>query len=158
MKIETTKLTDRALDYAVALAEGGTNLWYDTVATWWITIAGKDRALSAGWSGAQSYMPSTGPDGDDIIDRESISVIRCDDDYATDAKGYTTNKRIPVWAATLGQHSSDTIYGSQGDNYGPAYTLDEVDVVYGGTRREAAMRAWVLKKLGKVVDVPEALV
>jgi len=55
--MKTSELTGRALDYAVALAKGGTGLWYDTVATWWIELDGEQRALAKGW--AQSFTPST---------------------------------------------------------------------------------------------------
>jgi hypothetical protein len=98
MKTDTETLTGLALTYAVALAEGGTGLSFDTVATWWITINGKDRALSSGW--AQAFTPLTGKDGDDIIDREKIdtdydwgdkswhAVIRLHDEY------------VEVWGTT----------------------------------------------------------
>jgi len=71
--MKTSELTGAALDWAVAKCEGGTGLWYDSVATYWITIDGKDRALSKGW--AQSYQPSTDwGDGGPIIEREKIGV------------------------------------------------------------------------------------
>lgn len=111
---------------------------------------------------AQTYTPSMS-----ILEREDISVIRCDDDYETDAQGYATDKRIPVWAATIGPHSLSEIYGSQGDNYGDAYTIDETDVVYGSTMLEAGMRCRVIKALSTrnrwdldlnaEIDIPEEL-
>lgn len=71
--MKTSELTGPALDWAVAKAEGGTDLWYDTVATWWIKIDGKDRALSKGW--AQSFTPSTSwSQGGLIIERENIEL------------------------------------------------------------------------------------
>ncbi len=72
MKMLTSTLPILALNYAVALSEGGTDFRYDTVGTFWITIDGKDRALSTGW--AQSYMPTIDSNGDDIIDRELIDT------------------------------------------------------------------------------------
>ena len=73
VKIKTSELTGIALDLAVGWSLGGTNLMYDTVGTWWITIDGKDRALSKSW--AQAFTPSTnwahaGP----IIEREKIGL------------------------------------------------------------------------------------
>lgn len=59
MKTKTLTLTGRALDYAVALAEG-------------ISIE-RAAELVARNSAALTY--SIGPLGDDIIDREKISVI-----------------------------------------------------------------------------------
>jgi hypothetical protein len=51
-----------------------------------------------------TWSPSTNQaQGHPIIEREGITVIRCDDDYGKDEKGYTTLERIPVWAATNGQ-------------------------------------------------------
>lgn len=71
--MKASELTGQALDWAVAKCEGGTGLWYDSVATYWITIDGKDRALSKGW--AQSYQPSTDwAQGGPIIEREKICL------------------------------------------------------------------------------------
>jgi len=69
--MKTSELIGTQLDWAVANCEGGTGFWYDSVATYWITIDGKDRALSRGW--AQSYLPSTDwAQGGPIIERELI--------------------------------------------------------------------------------------
>ncbi len=68
-----TELTGLALDRAVATCEGATDFRYDTVATYWVTLNGKDRALRSGW--AQSYLPSTNWEhGGPIIERENIAV------------------------------------------------------------------------------------
>ena len=73
MKIKTSTLIDLALDYAVAMGEGGTGFHYDTIATYWIKINGKDRALAKGWT--QSFTPSTDwAQGGSIIEREKISI------------------------------------------------------------------------------------
>lgn len=156
-KISVNDLSGRALDYAVAMAEGATHFWFDTVATYWVTINGKDLALSSGWAASMSFVPTSSSVGDAIIDREGISVIRCDDNYGKDAKGFTTNERIPVWAATTGHHSADNVYGSQGDNWGCVYSIDVVDVIYGATRREAAMRLFVSYKIGMTMEIPSEL-
>lgn len=166
-KILVSELSGTALDYAVALAEGYVQqtaknglpfLAYPSRRF----LAGKGDDPLSGLTPAEHvnfYVPaySTGPAGDDIIDREGISVIRCDDDYGKDAQGYCNNVRIPVWAATTGRHGSADIYGSQGDCYGLAYTLDVSDVIYGGTRREAAMRCYVASNLGAEVEIPKEL-
>lgn len=71
MKIKVSKATPLQLDWLVATCEGGTGFWYDTVATCWVKIDGKDRALSKGW--AQSFTPSTDwAQGGPIIEREGI--------------------------------------------------------------------------------------
>lgn len=73
--MKTSELTGVALDWAVAKCEGATDFWFDTVATHWVKLDGKDRALRYGW--AQSYLPSTewtlgGP----IIEREGFELCR----------------------------------------------------------------------------------
>jgi hypothetical protein len=71
--MKTNELTGAALDWAVAKCEGGTGLWHDTVATYWVKLDGKDRALSKGW--AQSYLPSTDwSQGGPIIEREKLCL------------------------------------------------------------------------------------
>jgi len=153
-KIKTDDLIDAALDYAVAIAEGATDFRFDTVATYWVTLHGKDRALRSGW--AQSYQPSTDwSHGGPIIDRAGISPIRCDDDYGIDTKGFTTNEIIPVWCATIGQHSVVTSTDHQ--SHEAMYQVDVRDVFYGPTPLVAAMRCFVTSKLGAEVDVPDEL-
>lgn len=78
--MKVSELTGKALDYAVALCEGGINFRFDTVATYWITINGKDWALSPSW--AQSFTPSTDwSQGGPIIERESISIEKKHDGW-----------------------------------------------------------------------------
>lgn len=162
-KISVNELSGAALDYAVALAEGlKPSVFVEP-------DYGQQRekdihvGIVVSPSGHTHYDPSQdllGNFGERLIDREGITTIRCDDDYGRDAKGFTTSERIPVWAATVGQHSAEEVYGAQGDNYGRAYALDVVDVVYGATRREAALRAYVWYKLGrkvKTVEIPKEL-
>lgn len=75
--MKTSELTGIALDWAVAKCEGATNLHYDTVATWWVTLNSQDRALSKGWSSAQNYHPSSNwEQGGRIIEREGIAIQR----------------------------------------------------------------------------------
>lgn len=72
--MKVSELSGRALDWAVAKCEGGTNFRFDTVATYWITINGKDWALS-NKSWAQSFAPSTDwAQGGKIIERELVTV------------------------------------------------------------------------------------
>ena len=88
--MKTSELTSAALDWAVAKCEGGTDFWYDTIATYWIKLDGKDRALSKGW--AQSFTPSTDwSQGGPIIEREVIVL---------------THPKYDCWTAT-GQDSTD---------------------------------------------------
>lgn len=136
MKIKTTELTGPALDWAVAQCEGED---YSPV----ITYSGIGTEYPA--TNYSSSWDMAGP----LIDREGISVIRCDDVYGQDALGFCNNVRIPVWGATTGQHPIEyTIVGKK-------VYLD--DVVYGPTALICAMRCFVSIKLGLVVDVPDGL-
>ena len=74
MKIKTTELQGKALNWAVAKCQGATDLWFDSVGTYWLKLNGKDIALSSGW--ARSYLPSTDPSqAYPIIEQERIAVI-----------------------------------------------------------------------------------
>lgn len=76
MKVLACELSNKALDCAVALCLGGVNLRFDSVACYWITIEGKDRVLSTGWSPSQSFSPSTlWEQGGPIIERECIELL-----------------------------------------------------------------------------------
>jgi hypothetical protein len=179
MKRKIAELSGAALDYAVALAEGYKfgaprplrfhgALLYPLARPGWSTLGSVIlyREPSIYW-GDNVPRFTTMHYGDEIIDREGITVIRCDDDYGVDEEGFTTGEHIPSWAATMGQHSADEVFGSQGDNWGRAFTLDVSNVVYGVTRREAAMRCWAISELGKgrwdeldlatEIDIPEEL-
>lgn len=71
--MKTSELIGPALDWAVAKCEGATDFRFDTVATYWVTLDGKDRALSKGW--AQSFTPSTDwAQGGPIIERERVCI------------------------------------------------------------------------------------
>ena len=80
MKIKTSELIGPALDWAVAIALGGTDLQFDTVGTWWITINGKDHPLDSGWSAVPNFSPSTDwAQGGPIIEQEDMKITRWDD-------------------------------------------------------------------------------
>lgn len=134
MKIKTAELIDRPLDWAVAMALGGTGLWYDTVGTWWFTLNGKDRALSSGWSEAQNFNPSTNwAQGGPIIEREKLCVgyrHQLDPEYVP-----LLDPATVCWART-------TAGGYL--NCGPTPLI-------------AAMRCFLTKALGDEVDVPAEL-
>lgn len=140
MKIKTSELEGIALDYAVAKAEGATNLWYDTVATYWVTLDGKDRALSKGW--AQSFTPSTDwSHGGPLVEASKINLV-------CTATG---------WVAELGTLSPVNTYGPQGDDWGDVFQIDACDAITGPTPLIAAMRAFVFQTLGGTVEVPDEL-
>ena len=87
--MKTSELTGAALDWAVAKCEGATDFWFDTVATHWVKLDGKDRALRYGW--AQSYLPSTDwAQGGPIIEREIAKIERFSD-ALWEATAFTKN-------------------------------------------------------------------
>lgn len=132
MKLATATLSGLALRYAVAIAQGGTGLRHDTVATWWITIDGRDRALSPGW--AQSFTPDT--DG-----REGMAIIE-------------------RWKLCLGfRHQLNTLYVPEID---PdvicwARTTAGGHLKHGPTPLIAAMRCFVTFRLGGEIEIPDCL-
>lgn len=137
-KMKTSELAGDALDYCVAISDGG-----KPHASASIVILG-------------GYSPSTdwGISGE-IIERENISIIRCDDHFKKE-NGFTTSKRIPVWAAEHGgRHSIQTCY--EGQHYDPQYEIAEADCSYGPTPLIAAMRCFVAHKLGNEVEVSTEL-
>jgi hypothetical protein len=142
MKIKTSEATPIQIDYLVAKCEG----------VIWAAPDGELLGSARGMNYSTDWSQ-----GGPIIGREGISIIRCDDEYGTDSKGFTTSKRIPVWAATTGQRDHGDVYGSQGDEWGSVYSIDAGDVVYGPTPLTAAMRCYVASKLGDEVEVPDEL-
>ena len=150
MRIKTAYLTGPALDWAVGdiefkrlIAEG------EHVKQWVLDAhnSGKHDPYSTNWLF-----------GGPVIDRENITIIRADDDYETDADGFTTNKRIPQWFAECSRwtgHGLTTCY--EGENMDPTFMISEDSGYYGTTPLIAAMRSFVASKLGDEVEIPEEL-
>ncbi|MBA1265441.1 hypothetical protein [Stutzerimonas stutzeri] len=91
-----------------------------------------------------------------LVEHFSISTVRCDDDWGEDAQGYCNNERIPVWCAVMGQHSICT--STEHQSHDAMYQIDASEALYGNTAAIAAMRCLVAAKLGKVIQIPQALV
>ena len=140
MKIKVREATHAQLNWLVAECEPAT--FFD----WQADPTNNEWSPTTNWA-----------QGGPIIEWESVSVIRCDDEYGTDKRGFTTSKRIPVWGAITGRHHSSSTYSSQGDNWGYAYSLDEDSITRGPTPLVAAMRCYVASKLGDEVELPEEL-
>lgn len=155
MLVKTSELTGVALDWAVAKAEGWED--YDKEDNAFYSMNGdcsccrflSDSAFNPSNSWAQAGL---------IIERENISLVRAEDDCLIDRNGYTTNRRISVWAAVAGEvHSLETQYDCYGESYiNPIYEVDG-DAMLGHTPLIAAMRCYVANKLGDAVDIPEEL-
>lgn len=144
MKIKTNTLTGADLNHSVALAVGlpsklyrhGDEIWYN------VWPGGHDVYDPAG-SMAEAWP---------ILEHHQISIIRCDDDYGTDSKGFTTSRSIPVWAATDGQHTAWSVTEHQ--SHEQMYQIDVADVTYGATAMEAGLRRIVERVLGDEVELP----
>lgn len=128
--MKTAELTGAALDWAVAKCEGATNLRHDTIAIWWFTLNGEDRALSRGWLTKQNFAPSTDwSQGGPIIEREKIKL-----EY-----------RDAAWSALMVYEDDDTEDVFASKEFGPAPLI-------------AAMRCYVASKLGDDIDLPKDLI
>ena len=142
--MKTKDLTGPALDWAVASSDGRPR---------------GVRTFQAGYFDYHMYHYSTDwAQGGPIIERENITIIRADDDYETDADGFTTNKRIPQWFAECSRwtgHGLTTCY--EGENMDPTFMISEDSGYYGPTPLIAAMRSFVASKLGDEVEIPKEL-
>lgn len=126
-KIKVENLTTKQLDYAVAICEGGKDFTYDGI-SYYFTLDNALKVLSKGWAASMSHYPSTNwNQGGPIIEREGITI-----------EGPAFNG--DTWQAHL-------------------WTDQVVDFIVceGATPLIAAMRCYVISKLGKTVEVPDAL-
>ncbi len=121
--MKTKKLSGRALDYAVALAEG-------YIASGAYAVSRDGFLCSASGAEFRPTMAMTTA-GDDIIDRELIGTDAGDGSF----KG---NKKWQAWMP------GEQVFLAK-------------DEITGATRREAAMRCYVLSKLGAEVEIPGEL-
>ena len=164
MKIKVNEATELQLDWMVATAE---NLqtsfgdWHQPDEGCQLRVGKTFPSTGARlfWIGGDLYSPTeiwnqAGP----IIERESISVIRLEDDYGIDKRGFCNNKRIPVFGAVIGDWFATTEdRDSYGDSHGEIYYVPVGQVVSGPTPLIAAMRCYVVSKLGDEVEVPDSL-
>lgn len=74
MKVKTSELSGKALDYAVAKCEGGTDFAFDGI-TWGFRLDGRTKVLAKDWVASMMFCPSTEwGHGGPIIERERISI------------------------------------------------------------------------------------
>jgi len=127
-KVNVSELQGKALDYAVAVCEGATEMHNDAI-VWACIIHGKSRVL-AKWSSI-GFTPSTAwVDAGPIIEREGISIRRfliLDDGLK--------------WGA----------YEE------PSIRKPKPRTFYGSTPLIAAMRCYVASKHGSTIDIPSVL-
>lgn len=128
VEIDTATAEGYALDYLVAVAEGGTDFISDGI-TWGFTLAGKPMVLSNnGWALKMAYRPSLEPyHGHPILERMGGT-------FWTGKSGW--NIRGP--------------YNTVEDMEGPS--------TYGPTLLIAGMRCYIVQQFGHKALVPAALV
>ena len=127
-------LDGKALDYAVAIVEGGHRLRVDGF-TWWVTLEGLSRVLGQGW-GSIGYQPSIEwQHGGPIIERERIKV-----------------------APNLGGSWHGQIRHEEKHPAIPYKVLTGWTNKHGPTPLVAAMRCYVASKLGDSVKIPKGLI
>jgi len=81
MKIKTSELTGKPLDYAIAVCEGGTGFIYDGF-TMCFEINDKTRVLATGWTASMNYGPSIDwTTGGPIIECEGIELSLIANDW-----------------------------------------------------------------------------
>jgi hypothetical protein len=148
-QVKTSELTGPALDWAVAHCQDIATVYQN----------GELRRPPAQFSDQEIYSPSTNwEQGGPIIEDESITIIRHDDDYATDKQGFTTTKRIPVWGAEA-HEQNNTTQSYEGEYFeDPTYLIGSWDMSYGPTPLVAAMRAYVNSRIGSTVSIPDQII
>ena len=160
MLVKTGELTGPALDWAVAtlqklpIKKDPMGFGRQSPGGYWVWDDAFPPCIPYMQIG-DTYSPSTNwSQGGPIMDEAGISVLRCESDWTLDANGFWTekSKRIPVWAATTGEHCAQTQYESE--NYAPQFEISESGVVYGPTQLVAGMRCFVASKLGDEVKLP----
>lgn len=147
MKIKTHELTGRALDWAVAVADGRT-ISYDGIA-YWVSDERGHGPIGPSISAAGrlcGYSPSTqGGDGHPIIDREGIQL------RAIRKPGHSFDG---LWLAK--PCSSDTGETVRWVEF-PFKDPNRRRFWRGESSLIAAMRCFVASELGPEVDVPAEL-
>lgn len=144
MKIKVSEVRDHVLDYLAAKAEGH-EVWFgDWYAAYHSNCALKVSRNRAGtvdglaWVHCRgAYSPSTNwAQGGPIIDREDIDIMHDRD------RVFDPDERVEPFMAI-----------KPFDPYHP----DMSYVEYGPTKLIAAMRCFVISRLGEEVEVPEEL-
>lgn len=163
MKIKVTEAPPLAIDWAVAVLQGvrGEDLkavirpGEEKASYLNLMLRDSDGELSGTFTMATSYSTdrSAGWKIWRILDEKGISIIRVNDEFGADSRGYCNNVRIPVWAATTGQHGLQTSTDHQ--SHEPMFQIDGDSVTYGPTPIIAAMRCYLRSEIGEVIDVPD---
>ena len=144
--MKTSELTGVALDWAVAKCEDKNGVLHDDGITRCIVIAAASGVYKGTWKPTINWSQ-----GGPIIEQENITLIRANDQYIE-------GKNIPLWFAETDKWVGHNITaGYEGEYFDPCFMVDEAGGCYGPTPLIAAMRAYVARKLGNKVEIPEEL-
>jgi hypothetical protein len=145
-KIKVSEAPDVVLDWLVGQCEGKNGVLHGDGITRCIVVAAASGVYKGTWKPTVNWSQ-----GGPIIERERITVLCAEGDYSSRLRGYKT-----LWVAEIGQQNPDTVYGSQGDDWGQHYQI-AYDGASGPTPLITAMRCYVTAKLGDEVEIPEEL-
>ena len=129
MRVKTSNLNGLALNYAVALCEGGEGFIFDGI-TWGFMLKGKLKVMAKGWASSMVYCP--GEDwatGGPILTRESIS---------------RTIDHSGLWIAYW---TDDYTEGDEGKRW---VQCDRSELI-------AGLRCYVASKLGEMIEIPKGI-
>jgi hypothetical protein len=155
--IQVSNTTTIQLDWLVAQCEGAFDLRINTCGTqsFWMYTTPKSKYFPESMHYLANVEYSTDwAVGGPIIEQQNITLIRANDDYAIDSKGFTTNQRIPQWFAQTSKSGHDIRTGYEGEYFDPCFMVEENLGMYGPSVLIAAMRCYVFSKLGDSVEVP----
>jgi hypothetical protein len=159
MKIKISEATGLILDGLVAISEGYT-LTTDGIS---ILVEKDGKLQRLGFvkdrNHGYGYGPSTDPaKAWEIIERETISMIRLEDAERTDANGFWVPGRDPVHGAVIGTYFADDVQrNSYGESGCDIFYIGKDEVTTGPTALIAAMRCYLSSKFGVDAEVPEVL-
>jgi len=154
MKKNTVELTGPSLDYAVAMAKSMKVFCKDygeNQKEIFAFLPVDGIAVEEIPANLIRFRPVSGSQGDDIIDEEGIATRR-----HSNGKWYAMmssdlgDSQSPSWSETT--YRGAVRFGPSAHQFHP-----RTQRATGSTRREAALRCFVLTKLGAQVDVPKEL-
>lgn len=133
MKVKVYEAQGTVLDWLVAQAEGNVRLQYDS----------REGLIISNVLGWIPYRPSLAwQQGGPIIDREKIDIR-----HTFTEGGYRTSDSVDAVHATIKLPNGSKVFDPE-----------KVIWEYGPTPLIAAMRCYVISKLGEEVEVPDELI
>lgn len=139
-KVKTTDLIDATLDWAVDKAEGRIR----PDGGYYCGNYGRVSRWSTDWE-------LSGP----LIEREAISIIRCDDNYQNFPGKWLAERGANAYCESTEHQQHEPMIQFSVENSGGRFAKD--GPFYGPTPLVAAMRAFVASRLGDEVEVPVEL-